>query len=65
VWWKELTIHGSTMGTKDDFEGAYDLVRSGHARPIVDRVFPLAEARAAHERLEDSAQFGKVVLRIP
>jgi NADPH:quinone reductase-like Zn-dependent oxidoreductase len=65
VWWKELTIHGSTMGTKDDFEGAYELVRSGRARPIVDQVFPLAEARAAHERLENSAQFGKVVLRIP
>jgi NADPH:quinone reductase-like Zn-dependent oxidoreductase len=65
VWWKELTIHGSTMGTQEDFEGAYELVRSRRARPIVDQVFPLAEAAAAHERLEDSAQFGKVVLRIP
>ena len=53
------------MGTKEDFEGAYDLVASGRARPIVDRVFPLAEVQAAHERLEDSAQFGKVVLSIP
>jgi NADPH:quinone reductase-like Zn-dependent oxidoreductase len=65
VWWKELTIYGSTMGTQEDFEGAYELVRSRRARPIVDQVFPLAEAAAAHERLEDSAQFGKVVLRIP
>jgi NADPH:quinone reductase-like Zn-dependent oxidoreductase len=65
VWWKELTIYGSTMGTKDDFEGAYELVRTGRARPIVDEVFPLAEARAAHERLESAAQFGKVVLSIP
>jgi NADPH:quinone reductase-like Zn-dependent oxidoreductase len=64
VWWKELTIYGSTMGMKEDFEGAYELVRSGRARPIVDEVFPLAEARAAHERLESAAQFGKVVLRI-
>jgi NADPH:quinone reductase-like Zn-dependent oxidoreductase len=64
VWWKELTIYGSTMGMKEDFEGAYELVRSGRARPIVDEVFPLAEARAAHERLEGAAQFGKVVLRI-
>jgi zinc-binding alcohol dehydrogenase/oxidoreductase len=65
VWWKELTIHGSTMGTRDDFEGAYELVASGRARPIVDRVFPLAEARAAHERLEGGDQFGKIVLTIP
>jgi zinc-binding alcohol dehydrogenase/oxidoreductase len=65
VWWKELTIYGSTMGTKEDFEGAYELVAGGRVRPIVDKVFPLADAAAAHERLEDSAQFGKVVLRIP
>jgi NADPH:quinone reductase-like Zn-dependent oxidoreductase len=65
VWWKQLTIYGSTMGTKEDFEGAYELVRSGRARPVVDAVFPLAEARAAHERLEAGEQFGKIVLRIP
>src|SRR5439155_25134245 len=51
IWWKQLTVLGSTMGTKQDFEGAYELVAAG-ARPILDRVFPLAEARAAHERLE-------------
>ena len=64
IWWKELTIYGSTMGTQADFEGAYDLVASGRVRPIVDSVFPLTDARAAHERLESGAQFGKVVLRI-
>ena len=65
IWWKELTVFGSTMGTKEDFEGAYELVRSGRARPIVDRVFPLSEARAAHEHLERGDQLGKVVLAIP
>src|SRR5581483_2456899 len=50
VWWRELAILGSTMGTAADFQGAYDLVVSGRARPVVDRVYPLAEARAAHER---------------
>lgn len=64
VWWKQLTILGSTMGTKSDFEGVYDLVASGRAKPVVDSVFPLAEARAAHERLESGEQFGKVVLSI-
>jgi zinc-binding alcohol dehydrogenase/oxidoreductase len=65
VWWKELVILGSTMGTKEDFEGAYELVATGRARPIVDRVFPLAEAAAAHEHLERGEQLGKVVLTIP
>lgn len=65
LWWKQLTVYGSTMGTKEDFEGAYELVASGRARPVVDRVFPLEEARAAHEYLESGEQLGKVVLTIP
>jgi NADPH:quinone reductase-like Zn-dependent oxidoreductase len=65
IWWKQLTIYGSTMGTRDDFEAAYELVKSGRARPVVDTVLPLSEARAAHERLEAGEQFGKIVLRIP
>jgi zinc-binding alcohol dehydrogenase/oxidoreductase len=65
IWWKQLTIYGSTMGTHGDFEAAYELVTSGRAKPVVDWVYPLAEARAAHERLEAGEQFGKIVLRIP
>ena len=65
VWWKQLSILGSTMGTPEDFQGAYDLIAAGKARPVVDSVFPLAEARAAHERLEAGEQLGKIVLRIP
>jgi NADPH:quinone reductase-like Zn-dependent oxidoreductase len=64
VWWKQLTIYGSTMGTREDFAGAFELVTSGRARPVIDQVFPLAEARAAHERMERGEQFGKIVLRI-
>ena len=64
IWWKQLTIYGSTMGTKEDFEGAYELVASGRAKPLIDEVFPLSEARAAHERLEAGEQLGKIVLRI-
>jgi len=65
VWWKQLTILGSTMGTKADFEGAFELVKSGKAEPVIDSVYPLAEARAAHERMESGEQFGKIVLSIP
>jgi NADPH:quinone reductase-like Zn-dependent oxidoreductase len=53
------------MGTKADFEAVYELVTSGKAKPIVDSVFPLADARAAHERMESGEQFGKIVLSIP
>ncbi|MDQ3121881.1 MAG: zinc-binding dehydrogenase, partial [Actinomycetota bacterium] len=64
-WWKQLTVLGSTMGTREDFLGAYDLVRTRRARIHVDRVYPLAEIAAAHERLEAGAQLGKIVLAIP
>ena len=65
LWWKQLSILGSSMGTPEDFQGAFDLVVAGKALPVVDRVFPLAEARAAHKRLEAGDQFGKIVLSIP
>jgi NADPH:quinone reductase-like Zn-dependent oxidoreductase len=64
-WWKQLTVFGSTMGTREDFLGAYELVRSGRARVHVDRVYPLAEAAEAHRRLEAGEQLGKIVLSIP
>src|SRR5215471_14899814 len=64
IWWKQLSILGSTMGTGEDFAGAYELVASGRALPVVDSVLPLEEIRAAHERLEAGEQLGKVVLTI-
>jgi NADPH:quinone reductase-like Zn-dependent oxidoreductase len=65
VWWKQLSVLGSTMGTRQDFEAAFELVKSGRAKPVIDRVYPLVETRAAHERLEAGDQLGKIVLTIP
>jgi zinc-binding alcohol dehydrogenase/oxidoreductase len=65
IWWKQLTVLGSTMGTQADFQAVYELVASGRAEPVVDEAFPLAEAAAAHEHLEAGRQLGKVVLTIP
>jgi NADPH:quinone reductase-like Zn-dependent oxidoreductase len=65
MWWKQLTIYGSTMGTRSDFEAVLDLVVSGRAKPVIDKVFPLSETRAAHERMEAGEQLGKIILRIP
>ena len=64
VWWKQLTIVGSTMGTRADFEAVYELVRTGQAKPVIDRVFPLEAIREAHERLEAGEQLGKIVLTV-
>ena len=64
-WWKQLDVLGSTMGTREDFLGVYELVRSGRARVHVDSTFPLSETRAAHERMERGEQLGKIVLTVP
>jgi NADPH:quinone reductase-like Zn-dependent oxidoreductase len=58
IWWKQLAVYGSTMGTREDFKGAYELVARGAAQPIVDRVFPLEQAARAHAYLEEGRQFG-------
>jgi NADPH:quinone reductase-like Zn-dependent oxidoreductase len=61
---RQLSLLGSYMGTKSELHTVMKLVAAGRLKPIVDRVFPLAEAAAAHAYLESSSQFGKVVLRV-
>ena len=63
VWWKQIDILGSTMGTRADFEGAYDLVAAG-ATPVIDSVFPLAEAARRPRAAGGGEQFGKILLQI-
>jgi len=62
VFYRHLTILGSMMGSKADLLVAMKFIESGQIRAVVDRTLPLAEARKAHELMEDRAQFGKLVL---
>lgn len=62
VFFRQLEILGSTMGSKGDLFPILQHVAAGRLRPVVDRVLPLAEARAAHRLLEERAAFGKIVL---
>lgn len=64
LFWRQLSVLGSTMANQREFEEVLKLVFMGRLKPIVDRVFPLGEARAAHEYLGRGEQFGKVVLGI-
>lgn len=63
VFWKQLSILGSTMGSPAEYRSVMAQVFRGELRATVDRVLPLEEARAAHERLESGGVFGKLVLR--
>jgi NADPH:quinone reductase-like Zn-dependent oxidoreductase len=64
VFWKHVSILGSTMGSESDFRGMLRAVAAGRIEPVVDRVFPLAQAADALAYLKSSEQFGKVVLDI-
>lgn len=62
VFWKQLSILGSTMGSPADFRRVMRLLFEGRLKAIVHEVLPLAEARRAHEMLEAGSVFGKLVL---
>lgn len=64
VFFRQIQILGSTMGSKASMFRIAALVGAGRLRPIIDRVFPLAQAADAHRYLDRREQFGKVVLAI-
>lgn len=59
---KHITLYGSYMGRIAEFDEVLKHIRSGKLKPVVDRVLPLKDARAAHEAMERREQFGKIVL---
>ncbi|MCK6542617.1 zinc-binding dehydrogenase [bacterium] len=63
IFWKQLTIQGSTMGTIDDFRAMIKIYDQYRLKPAVDKVFSLAECRSAFHRMESSEQFGKIILK--
>jgi NADPH:quinone reductase-like Zn-dependent oxidoreductase len=64
VFWRQLSILGSTLASKACLFEIVSLVAAGRLRPVVDRVLPLAEIPAAHRLLESRSAFGKVVLSV-
>jgi NADPH:quinone reductase-like Zn-dependent oxidoreductase len=64
LYWNQLTILGSTMGSAEDFRQMLRAVAVNKLKPVVDRVFGLGRIRAAMERMEADKQFGKIAIRI-
>ncbi len=64
LFWYHQTVMGSTMGNAREFAAIVRLLGSGALRPVVDGVTPLADVRAALERMAAGGQFGKQVLEI-
>lgn len=64
IFGKHLSVLGSTMGTHRDFARVMNLVFEGKLRPVLDRTYPLSQARSAQEYLASGQQMGKVTLAI-
>jgi len=63
IFWKQLQILGTTMGTGEEFNAMLNFVDEHKIVPVIDEVFPLADAEKAVRKMENSTQFGKIVLR--
>lgn len=62
VFWKQLTVTGSTMSSRSEFEEVMTLISAGALQPVIDEIMPLERIREAHERLEAAEVRGKLVL---
>lgn len=64
LFWKQLRLIGSSLGSPKDFEGLLEFVGKHKIKPVIDAVFPLADGNRAVEQMKSSPQFGKYVLEI-
>jgi NADPH:quinone reductase-like Zn-dependent oxidoreductase len=64
VYWNQISLIGSTMGSDEDFRNLVNTVTSSKLKPVVDSVHPLDDAQKALRRMADGKQFGKIVLKV-
>jgi zinc-binding alcohol dehydrogenase/oxidoreductase len=64
IFWKQLNIMGSTMGSPDDFLSMIDFVNQHSIKPVIDQVFPFQDGANALARMDEGKQFGKILIRI-
>lgn len=64
VFWNQIKILGSTMGSDEDFKNMLSFVKNNKVLPLIDQVFPLNEAVHAFERMKKGEQKGKIVVRV-
>ncbi|MCO6460129.1 MAG: zinc-binding dehydrogenase [Saprospiraceae bacterium] len=62
LFWKQLTIKGSTMGTREEFANMLEFINLHRLRPCIDKVFPLSEVNQAFDYMKSGSHFGKIVL---
>lgn len=64
VFWKQLSILGSTMASDREFREAMQLFYDGKIKAVIDKVYPMEETREAHKRMESGLHMGKIVIKV-
>jgi D-arabinose 1-dehydrogenase-like Zn-dependent alcohol dehydrogenase len=64
VFWRQISLLGSTMGSPSDWRQMTEFVALHHIKPVISDVFPLDRANEAFALMERGGQFGKIVLKI-
>lgn len=64
LYWKQITVFGSTMGSRNDFKTMLEFVNKYKLKPVIDSVWPLTEIQAATRKMEEGRQFGKIVIQV-
>lgn len=64
IYWKQLTIYGTTMGSREEFLSMIDFMEKKKIRPVIDSTFPLEQVEAAMAHMESGKQFGKILLKV-
>ena len=64
VFWNQLSLLGTTMGSPADWQAMVDYVAANRIKPVISNTFPLEDAGTAFELMADGGQFGKIVVEI-
>jgi NADPH:quinone reductase-like Zn-dependent oxidoreductase len=64
IFWKQISIHGTSMASDEEFAEMLAFVNKHQLKPVVDQSYPMAEAEAAFKRMDEGQQFGKLVLTV-
>ena len=62
LFWRQISLMGTTMGSPKDFSDMMEFIKQNKIKPVIDSVFPFSKLPEALERMETSTQFGKIIL---
>lgn len=64
IFWKQLSIQGTTMGNHEEFQKMIDLISSRKIHPVIDSIYPTQDINLAFDKMDKGEQFGKIVINM-